>query len=278
MNFERILFGLVAILLGFCIPLAHAANTQLNPTDIGNFDKRQFVTPQQALTLGKDLGDVLGYIAIAGSDGSLTITSCRKINGTNAVVTTADLTQPVFSAVIDGSWGLKATLTFLNISDDGNTKITVSATDIADAVLPQANIPDQLSAPVTGCTLPSNATLYYVQKATLTLINKVTYVKNGASGSILNILNISGASYDQTDQTNMYTVSVFALPIFSATPSALTVVRTAGQLRSLDGNVKALGIDKVIQGHTAEIVSPDFSSSLKPAILSPSLLRTFKSD
>jgi hypothetical protein len=264
----------LSIALGIqCTPSFSAPKPdQLNPTDIGSFDKRQFVNPLQALPLGKDVGLIVGNVAVEGSDHTLTITNCRKIIGASTTVTTADLSQPVFSAVIDGTWGFKVALSFLDISNDGNTKITVTATDIADATIPQANIPASLSAPIAGCVLPTGAPLWYVQKATLTLINKLTYVKTGGSGGILSFLKISGVQYDQTNQTNMYTVSVYAVPIYSEGQSVLRVAKTVSQVESLGGKFFALGVDKAIGGSTAKTLDLKYSRALKPATISQDVM------
>ena len=127
--------------------------------------------------MGKDLSDILGYIAVEGQDHSLTITSCRKIIGSDLVSPTPDLGQPVFDDIVDSDFSSKFLLSFLNVDVSNSKKVEVSATDEAEATLPQDNIPKNLSAPIAECSLPQHASLYYIQKATLTLVTKTTYVK-----------------------------------------------------------------------------------------------------
>lgn len=252
---------------------------KLDPTDIGNFDKRQFIADAQASTLGKDITDILGNLAYANKDGTLTVMHCRKTVGTLASVTSADLSQPIFSAVIDGNWGMKVTLSFLNINSTGNVKTTVTATDVADAALPPANIPDTITSPVPNCSIPpNNAQLYYIEKATLSLINKTTYVKTDNSGGILSFLNISGATYEEQDTSNEYKVSVFATIVLpaAAASNTLTVAKTQAQLMSLAvKNIKALGVDKAINGK-APALGVKYTTYLKPAKLEAGLAQEIK--
>jgi hypothetical protein len=269
MKVGAVVLGAVAAGLG--VHHAWADAKMFDPSDIGDFDKRQFIESSQAQTLGKDLDAVLGYIAEAAPDGSLTITSCRKIIGTDDVLPTPDLGQPIFSDVIDASWGFKALLAFLNIDVSGNKKVEITATDIAEATLPQANIPRSLSSPIPDCAFAPNASLYYIQKATLSLINKVTYVRGEGGGGFLSILEINGTEYSRTDESNMYTVSVYATPIYRLTRTALTVVKTHHQLVGLSGTFKALGV------YSTKNPDPVHSTVLSPATLSTTLMATFTS-